>query len=163
MRIGLLSDTHIPFAEKTLPLEVMKTFHGVDLIMHCGDIYLHSVLGDLEKIAPVLVAKGDDDDEEDVLADERVKEKHILKLEGLKLWLVHHKRYPSPSHPWEDQSAIPDIVVFGHEHRTIVQRTNGILFVNPGSPTFLHYCRGLGTVGILEINSGEADVQILRL
>jgi predicted phosphodiesterase len=57
----------------------------------------------------------------------------------------------------------PDIVVFGHEHRVIVQRHSGVLFVNPGSPTFLHYRRGLGTIGILDVDSGEAQVRVLQL
>ncbi|GAG40833.1 unnamed protein product, partial [marine sediment metagenome] len=39
----------------------------------------------------------------------------------------------------------------------------GVLLVNPGSPTFLNYRRGLGTVAILNIESGEADVHIVQL
>ena len=58
---------------------------------------------------------------------------------------------------------MPDIVIFGHEHRTVVERLNDILFVNPGSPTFLNYISWLGTVGILDIDSGEAEVRIIRL
>jgi hypothetical protein len=44
-----------------------------------------------------------------------------------------------------------------------VENDYGILFVSPGSPTFLHYLRGLGTIGIMEINSGKVDVNIVRL
>jgi len=169
MRIGLLSDTHILKDEEKLSPEVMEAFRGVDLILHGGDIYVASVLDDLECIAPVLAAKGDDD-YLNPLTDERVRNKHILELEGLTLWLVHVKAYHLIS-PWwqsralmgQDKYDIPDIVVFGHEHRTFVECLNGILFVSPGSPTFLHYRRGLGTVGILDIDSGEADVHILQL
>ena len=159
MRIGLLSDTHIPEAAEVLPPELMEAFRGVDLILHAGDIYTLSVLDDLERIAPVLAASGDDD-YEGALMDERVKGRHILELEGLTLFLIHERVY-SPWVPWwpssmssgQDKRDSPDIVVFGHEHRTVVQRLNNILFVNPGSPTFLHYRRGLGTVAILDIDS----------
>ena len=168
MLIGLLSDTHIPLAEKALPPEVMEAFQGVDLILHAGDIYIPSVLDDLERIAPVLAARGDDDYGA-TLTDERVKEKHILKLEGQTIWLVHDAYYLKSS--WwqsrissgQDKYDLPDIVVFGHEHRTVVQRLDGILYVSPGSPTFLDYRRGLGTVGILDIDSGKVDVRILQL
>jgi predicted phosphodiesterase len=34
MRIGLISDTHIPVARKELWPQVYEAFHGVDLIMH---------------------------------------------------------------------------------------------------------------------------------
>ncbi len=169
MRIGLLSDTHIPQAAEELPAELMEAFRGVDLILHAGDIYIPSVLDDLERIAPVLAARGDDD-YGSTLTDRRVKEKHILKLEEQTLWLVHERPYYLTSSWWQsrvssgvEKQDSPDIVVFGHEHNTAVQHFNGILFVNSGSPTFLNYLRGLGTVGILDIDSGEADVRIIQL
>jgi len=169
MRIGLLSDTHIPEAERELPRELMTAFQGVDLILHGGDIYVRSVLDDLARIAPVLAARGDDD-YGSTLTDERVKEKHILNLEGRKVWLVHQPPYYLTTTWWRDRRTAdqqkddhPDSVVFGHEHRTVVENNYDILFVNPGSPTFLHYLRGLGTIGIMEINSGKVDVQIVRL
>lgn len=169
MRIGVLSDTHVPEAAEKLPQELMEAFRGVDLILHAGDIYSPSVLDDLEHIAPVIAARGDDDYLSE-LTDERVKEKHVLTVKGQTLWLVHERAYYITS-SWlqsrvpirQDKYEIPDIVVFGHEHRTVVQRLDGILFVSPGSPTFLDYRRGLGTVGILDIGSGEAEVSILQL
>jgi len=172
MRIGLLSDTHVPDAAEVLPPELLEAFRGVDLILHGGDIYLPSVLDKLETVAPVLAARGDDDYGL-TLIDKRVKEKHILELEGQTLWLIHQRpdsgRLPfSLSFWWESrltsgQDNSPDIVVFGHEHRTVVQRDDSVLFVSPGSPTFLNYHRGLGTVGILDINSGQANVSIVQL
>ena len=170
MRIGLLSDTHIPEAERELPRELMTAFQGVDLILHGGDIYVRSVLDDLARIAPVLAARGDDD-YGSTLTDERVKEKHILNLEGRKVCLVHQPPYYLTTPWWHYQRTAdqlkdeypPDIVVFGHEHRTVVENVDGILFVSPGSPTLLHYNRGLGTIGIMEINSGKVDVNIVRL
>ena len=170
MRVGLLADTHITTAKEELPLELMKAFQGVDLILHAGDIYVPSVLDTLQSIAPVLAARGDDD-HGTTLMDKRVKEKHILQLEGQTLWLIHERPHSPQSwlSPWwqsrlsPGQDNKPDIVVFGHEHRTVIERLDDILFVSPGSPTFLHYRHGLGTVGILEINSGEADVHILQL
>jgi len=165
MRIGLVSDTHIPDVAEKLPAELMEAFRGVDLILHAGDIYALSVLDDLERIAPVLAARGDDD-YGDTLADERVKSTHTLELGGKTLRLTHERTY-SPTW-WQkkassEQDNRPDIIVFGHDHRTIVRHVEGTLLVNPGSPTFLNYVCGLGTVGILDINSGEADVHILQL
>ena len=169
MRIGILSDTHIPEVVEALPNEVIETFQGVDFILHAGDIYIPSVLDDLERIAPVFAARGDDD-YLSTLKDDRVKEKHVLKLEGQTLWLVHQRAHYLVSSLWksrissnQDNPDIPDIVVFGHEHRTVVERLHNILFISPGSPTFLEYHRGLGTIGILDIDSGEAKVRILQL
>lgn len=170
MRIGLVSDTHIPEAEKKLPAELIEALRGVELILHAGDIYTPSVLDELERIAPVLAARGDDDYVA-TLADERVKQKQVLKLGGQTLWLIHDRRYYFMS-PWwmgrisqgeQDEPDRPDIVVFGHEHRVVVENLHDILFVSSGSPTFLHYRHGLGTIGILDTDSGKPDVRIVQL
>jgi len=169
MRIGLLSDTHIPQVEEQIPSLLAETFQGVDLILHAGDIYIPSVLDDLERIAPVLAAAGDDDiDFEDTLADERVKEAHTLQLEAQTIYLVHHQPYSLTNIVEKSGSAsapraTPDIVVFGHAHYPMVSRVNGILYINPGSPTFIHYRRGLGSVGILDLRPDGADARILDL
>jgi hypothetical protein len=169
MRIGLISDTHIPEVAQALPPQIVQAFRGVDLILHAGDIYVPSVLDELERIAPVVAAAGDDD-YYSTLADKRVEGRHVLKLEGKTVWLVHENPYyymlasrQAMNSPIQIEHDGPDIVVFGHEHRVIVQRHSGVLFVNPGSPTFLHYRRGLGTIGILDVDSGEAQVRVLQL
>ncbi|MFC2012115.1 metallophosphoesterase family protein [Chloroflexota bacterium] len=172
MRIGLISDTHIPWSQKELPPQVLEAFRGVDLILHAGDIYAHYVLDELERIAPVLAALGDDDYPG---PDPRVQEKHILELEEQRLWLIHEGPHTPISPSWlsfwwqnrispqEDKYGKPDIIVSGHEHLTVVERCDGVLHINPGSPTLLNYQPGLGTVGILELNAGKADVQIIQL
>ena len=168
MLIGLLSDTHIPEAAPKLPPEIRQVFAGVDLILHAGDIYVPSVLDDLESIAPVWAARGDDD-VGGILTDRRVKMKHILKVAKKTIWLIHDMPYPYPVASWRAGSPTgkanepPDIVVFGHDHCTIVEKREGVLLINPGSPTFLNYRQGPGTVGLLSIDSTETNIQIVEL
>ena len=169
MRIGLISDTHIPEVAQSLPLHLAEAFKGVDLILHAGDIYYTIVLDELERIAPVLAAYGDDDPR-DTWDDNRVKQKHVLEIEGKTLWLVHEWQYfgvdplrGMESYLNHSQDEAPDIVVFGHEHRTVARRYGNILFVNPGSATFLNYRPGPGTVAILNIDSLKTGVDIIRL
>ena len=166
MRIGLLADTHIIEAEKDIPPQVMEAFKGVDLILHAGDVTNCSVLDHLERIAPVLAAVGDHDYSQ---SDSRWQEKHVLKLEGHVLWLFHVRPYSTPR-SWlkgtpsgNEAEAHPDIIVFGHEHHTVVESSDGILYICPGSPNLLNRQPGLGTVGILELNSRKADVRIVQL
>lgn len=178
MRIGLIADTHIPDIEEKIPIEIMHSFHDVDLILHAGDVYIPSVLDDLECIAPVLAARGDDDVGE-IGIDRRVKEKHILKIEGQTILLAHERpfalRFPDmpsslmfPPLHYKDgeepkKEEPPDIYIFGHEHSTLIEQIENTLYVNPGSPTYLNYKRGLGSVAILDINSGKAEVRFLQL
>ena len=72
MLIGLLSDTHIAFPSQPLPPQVLEAFRGVDLILHMGDVWIPSVLDELESIAPVIAAWGDDDMEADLGGDSRM-------------------------------------------------------------------------------------------
>ena len=61
MRIGLISDTHIPVAAPKLWPQVFDAFRGVDLIMHGGDLMVPDVIDWLEEIAPVLAVEGNGD------------------------------------------------------------------------------------------------------
>jgi len=54
MRIGLISDTHIPTATKELWPQIYEAFRGVDLIMHAGDLMVPEVIDWLEEVAPVM-------------------------------------------------------------------------------------------------------------
>jgi putative phosphoesterase len=61
MRIGLISDTHIPIAAKELWPQVYEAFRGVDLIMHAGDLMVPDVIDWLEEVAPVMAVWGNGD------------------------------------------------------------------------------------------------------
>ena len=165
MLIGLLSDTHIPDHAKELPPQIKEAFHGVDLILHAGDVYKVSVLDELECLAPILVAAGDDDFE--VLGDRRVKKEHVLTVEGVTICLIH--QYGVWSWPgdktwsWDRPEKPPDVIVFGHTHRATLENHADTIRINPGSPTFPHYKHELGTVGLLTISSGKAEAQIIKL
>ena len=168
MLIGLISDTHIriPGYRNNLgqlctfefPPQIKEAFHGVDLILHAGDIYVLPVLDELEHIAPVLVAEGDDDPFE-VMNDKRAKWRHVITVEGVTIWLAHQ---PEVWY-WDDNEKPPDVIVFGHSHEATLENNGGVLRVNPGSPTFPSYKQKLGTVGLLTVNSGKAEAQIIQL
>jgi putative phosphoesterase len=164
MLIGLISDTHIPDHAKKLPEQLKEAFRGVEMILHCGDIYAISVLDELERIAPVLAAKGDDETS-NTSSDKRVKPKHIINIEDVTIWLMHEKPKSMPrvskEIPWMDPP--PDAIIYGHTHEPAIKEFEGILHVNPGSPTFPKYNLRLGTVGLLNIQSGKIEAKIIQL
>jgi hypothetical protein len=157
MLIGLISDTHIPEAAEVLPARIKEAFCDVDLILHAGDIYTVSVLDELEVLAPVLAAEGDDDYQE-VYRDERVKQQHILRVGGITILLRHIRPWS-----WPSSEKVPNILVFGHTHNAMIEKKEGILLINPGSPTFPSYKYELGTIAILDIDSGKVDARIVSL
>lgn len=164
MLVGLISDTHIPEIAKELPQRIKEVFKGVDLILHAGDIFVASVLDELATIAPVLAARGDDDY---TIRDKRLDEIQNLMLDGLNVYVIHSSQYFARDlieHPERHNlEKSPDVVVFGHTHRDVVQTVSTSLLVNPGSATFPYYQLRLGTVGLLSINGGKAEARIVHL
>ncbi|UCC60428.1 MAG: metallophosphoesterase family protein [Dehalococcoidia bacterium] len=164
MRIGLISDTHIPDVAPSIPHQVAEVFSGVDLILHAGDIFVASVLDELQNIAPVLAARGDDDYG---IFDDRIDNVQQLTFDGLHLYAIHSSRYWARSiilKPEDhDLEKAPDIVIHGHTHRETVEIMGESLLVSPGSATFPEYQLRLGTVALLTIDNGRADARIIKL
>ncbi|HEX9897262.1 MAG TPA: metallophosphoesterase family protein [Dehalococcoidales bacterium] len=177
MHIGLISDSHIAWPQQFWPSQIKEKLRGVDLILHAGDIWIPWVLDELEAIAPVLAARGDDDLEEDIGNDRRISQRQTLSYEGVSLWVIHVKpRYGQidPSyemnfynmynrHFQEEVGTPPDVVVFGHTHSAEIEQFKNTLLVNPGSPTMPQYMPQLGTVGLLTLKNGKIDAKIIPL
>ncbi len=167
IRIGLISDTHIPRDAKMMPPSVKEAFKNVDLILHAGDIYLPEILDELELIAPVRAARGNGD--WNFPEDPRLDEHPVFDIGGLSLGLTHAINYPvPPGYPLDEITERQfgkriDIIVFGDSHVAMVDRYNGILLVNPGSPTLPNGRFELGTVALLEIMKGSVEARIIRL
>ena len=177
MRIGLISDTHIPEACDHLPATVFAAFNGVDLVMHAGDVYINRVLDELAQIAPVIAALGNGDEGLDghrfkLGPDERVRSAHILEIEGVRVGLAHALPTPDETSDAVFESAmrrhfggIVDVLVIGHSHLDGITRFGRTLVVNPGSATLPRNLVDVpGTVAILEITpGGRVSAEIIRL
>ena len=181
MRIGLISDTHIPVAQKELWPQVYEALRGVDLIMHGGDLMVPEVIDWLEDVAPVMAVQGNGDytgfERSVPPADPRLSEAKVLTLDvaggrRLRIGLVHDFQLPEapPLSTVEGQmehnfGGPVDVIVRGSTHRAEVTTVNGVLIVNPGSPTFPnHMSTRLGTVGFLDIgDDGRVQPTILQL
>ena len=81
MRIGLITDTHLPSIIRHLDElgpEIAEFLCTVDLILHGGDVTSPIVLDWCEQFAPVLVAQGNNDD----FSDPRMQRRQFLDIEG---------------------------------------------------------------------------------
>ena len=181
MRIGLISDTHTPGTGKEPPPEVAMAFEGVEHIFHAGDIYISSCLDWLERIAPVTAVElGSRAHFED---DPRVEEKRVFELEGYTIAMVHDLIIPGMGgevmqgtipRQFTEEGSLPkalegvfgapiDVMVFGHTHHSVIEKHQGVLLVNPGSPTLPRQVRRLGQVGILELLPEGPEATIVEL
>jgi putative phosphoesterase len=183
MRIGLISDTHCAGRGNDLPDRVFEALRGVDLILHCGDLECLGVLDYLESVAPVLAVRGYEDPREPGgrLADTT----RVVQAEDLKIGMVHDIQWPTPrvdtsgdgtllEFPDGDARELMrrkfgspvDVVVFGDTHEELVCVCDGVLIVNPGSPTYpgrRHSSGSMGTLGLLEVNGRTASVRLIDL
>jgi len=123
------------------------------------------VLDWLEEIAPVLAAAGNND-----LGwrDSRMKLEQWLDLEGWRLAMIHDME--PEERPIDHlikaylKGERADIVVTGHTHFERMDYRDGVLQINPGSPTYPHlYSTRLGTIGILDLAPGKLDATVVRL
>lgn len=159
MRIGVLADTHIPVAAKKIPERVLSLLKGVELILHAGDILQLQVVEELRKIAKTVAVSGNMDSF-DVI--EKLPAQEIVSVKGFKIGLIHGWGPPHGliSRLKEEFSHV-NCIVYGHTHMAAIDKVDGMLFLNPGSPTdkvFAPY----NSMGFLEIDK-EIKAEIVRL
>lgn len=134
IKVGVLSDTHIPGRGKHIPKAVREGLQGVDLIIHCGDIVAGYVLDELGDIAPVEAVHGNMDP---VDLKQQLSKTRVVKVGDFNVGIVHGDgRGRTIDNAF---NAFPflnlDCIVFGHSHIPIITEREGILMLNPGSPT----------------------------
>ena len=160
MKIGVISDTHIPERALQIPKEIYLAFRDVELILHAGDLVKLDVLESLNKICPVKAVYGNMDPFE---VRNKLKEKEIISVGKSKIGLIHGRGQPDKMLSFIKNSFDQklDVIVFGHSHAPFNEKKDGVLFFNPGSPTdtiFSPY----RSYGILEIND-DIKATIVRL
>ena len=165
MRIGLLSDTHLPGAIQGLDdlgPEPANFFSTVDLILHGGDLTSPKILDWLEQFAPVICATGNNDS----IPDTRSKDVQTLEVEGWRIGMVHSlDRQFRPMSELQEMFPEPlDIMVAGHTHLEQLELRDGVVLMNCGSITFPHHKElRLGPVGLLELEPNKLHAEIIAL
>lgn len=131
MRIGVLSDTHVPDRQAAIPGSILEGLRGVDLIVHAGDLTCLDVIRVLGKIAPVRAVCGNMD-----LPEVRSKLGETLVFEacGKTIAVMHGWGSPVDTEN-RARSGFPDadVVIFGHTHRPFMEYRGKTLLLNPGS------------------------------
>ncbi len=180
MRIGVISDTHIPGVLRSLPKSVSDAFVGVDAILHAGDAVSPSVFKVLEEIAPVTAVRGNMDNLD---LKWKLPSKTIFTAGDVRIGLIHGdlspeleiqaRRYYDRTKQMDYETILGslfdqftgdniDCIVFGHTHRMVIERQDSVLFFNPGA--VCRYSRfDISSLGILDITSKEIRAELIRL
>ncbi|HNR11858.1 MAG TPA: phosphodiesterase [Thermodesulfobacteriota bacterium] len=171
MRIGIISDTHGSLS--CWQRIVHEVFHGVDIIIHAGDIFYHGVRNPLpsgydtfglaqalnHSPAPLLCCRGNcDSDVDQLVVDVPIQAPYLLcQFDNVRL-IVHH------GHLFTDQEILrlasqwkSTLCVSGHTHVPRLEQQGNVVFLNPGSSALPK--EGYApSVALIETGSGGTEI-----
>ena len=172
MKIGIIGDTHGDAASWARAMDI---FDGADLIIHTGDV-LEQAPKDLDINAmnlpelvqminnspiPIVIAKGETDTEiYEVIIDAPMQFPHaIVHLEGLRI-VACHGLFMRKEHMIDTaRKHNAQVFAFGHTHFPSLERVDGIVLVNPGSPADSRYeVRGMPVPTVATIENGMVRI-----
>jgi putative phosphoesterase len=151
MLIGVISDTH-----GLMRPEALAALHGVEHILHAGDVGDIAVLDRLREMAPVTAIRGNVDVSG---ACAELPATDVVELGGKLFYLVHsvHDLDINPV------AAGVAMVVSGHSHKASVKVRGDVVFFNPGSAGPRRFSLPV-TVGFVTVEDGvEASVMELQV
>ena len=116
--IGLISDTH-----GLLRPEAVTALTGADLILHAGDIGTWEVLKQLRSLTPVVAVRGNNDRGDWASA---IPESEVTHVGSVCIYMLHDL---------DDIDVSPvaagfQVVVSGHSHQPLIEKREGVLFID---------------------------------
>jgi uncharacterized protein len=161
VEIAIISDTHLPKGDRSLPEACVATLRRADLIVHAGDLAQLSVLGELQTLGEVLAVHGNVDDSPLMAV---LPATRIVEAGGARIAVLHdagaaagrlarmRRRFPDA-----------DAVVFGHSHVPLhASAPSGFQIFNPGSPTERRRAPH-HTMGIARVENGTLAFELISL
>lgn len=119
--IGVISDTH-----GLLRPEATRALEGSERILHIGDVDEPEILAALARFAPVTAVRGNCD--RGAWAME-LPETEVVDVGGTLLYMVHDIGTLN----LDPAEASISVVLFGHTHEPLIEKKDGVLYLNPGS------------------------------
>ena len=155
---AVIADTHIPRRARALPGGLIPHLRRADLILHAGDLIDPELIDDLSSYAPTRAVQGNLDPPEAGLPE-------VLRFEfgGLRVAMIHDSG-PKKGRRSRMRRRFPEarVVVFGHSHIPWLEDEDGLLLLNPGSPTDRRR-QPEHTFALRRAEGGEFAAEILAL
>ena len=154
----VLADTHIPRRACALPEEIVPYLQKADLLFHAGDLMELSLLDELALYAPVCAVAGNLDP-----AGVDLPETLEFDLGGVRVAMIHDSgRKEGRRNRLKRRFPEARVVVFGHSHIPFLEEEDGLLLLNPGSPTDKRRQRD-HTFALLRAENGVVRAGVLTL
>lgn len=152
----IIADTHIPRCAKKLPEGLTPHLERADLILHAGDLMDPALLVELGSYAPVRAVRGNVDP-----PDLDLPETLEFDFGSIPVAMIHDSG-PKKGRRNRMSRRFPGarVVVFGHSHVPWLEDEDGLLLLNPGSPTDRRR-QPEHTFALLCVEGGEARAEVI--
>ncbi len=149
MKILIVSDTH----RKNDNYFKVVTLHHPDMVIHCGDAEGSEYALTEGVDCPVQIVTGNND------FFSSLPRELEFNIGRYKVWVTHgHHYYVSMGNENIKKEAAArgvDIVMYGHTHRPVIDRSGEITVLNPGSLSYPRQDGHIPTYIIMEIDKNE--------
>lgn len=162
MKIGVISDTHIPTDAVEIPREVLDDLKSADMVIVAGDLVAPEVLNTLRRVCRDVRGVWGNMDEFEVRRI--LPEKDIIEVGKFRIGVIHGYGHPNGlvnfvTQAFKDKEV--DMIIFGHSHTPLNEKKGRILYFNPGSPTDKRFAP-YNSYGMVEIND-NIEARIIKL
>lgn len=150
LRVGVISDTH-----GLLRPQALEALAGAQHLIHAGDVGTPEILERLRELAPVTAVRGNNDVEQ--WAD-ALPAALTFELAGARLHLLHDLAELAVA----PARAGIHVVIAGHSHQPALRRSEGVLYLNPGSAGPRRFSLPV-SIAWLDIDNGTLGARLVEL
>lgn len=122
--VGVVSDTH-----GRLPPHVLQALEGVSMIIHAGDFNTPQVLDQFNQANRLAAVRGNTDHHDRLRT---LPHTDVVQVGEVFIYVIHDLLEMEI----DPRAAGFDVVIHGHLHVPEIRERQGVLYLNPGSPTF---------------------------
>lgn len=137
-----------------------KHLSDVDMIIHAGDFKTTETFNLLREYKSFIGVWGNNDPEE---IKALLNETEIVELEGYRIGIFHGHgtKGTTIERAYSRFSDIQtDVIIFGHSHQPVITTRQGVLLLNPGSPTCKRRERWFTCI-ILELSASGISARLI--
>ena len=150
MKILIVSDTHGRDEKLEAAVAVEQPF---DYLIHCGDVEGREFFIEALAECPCTIVAGNNDFFSDLPREDEIV------LEGHKIMVTQGHNYGASMDLYgiseETAARECEMVCFGHTHKPVIEKKNGVLVINPGSLSFPRQEGRQPSYAVMELHEGE--------
>lgn len=163
MEIAIVSDSHVPSRESSIPQWALDRMRAADHVIHAGDFDSSKALADIQSVAPRLTAVAGNMDPRSL----GLSDVQTVTLGGVEFVVTHgtgsrrdyeHRVAGTVA---EHAGEGPAVGVGGHTHELLDETIDGVRLLNPGSVTGAAPADE-ATMLTAEVADGSIDVTVHR-